>query len=313
MSIDKKIDIKIVENLLEEDNNLQTILIPTVNNPIESQSAGTYIFKNKEKFQGKIIQNNNRLLKGIYTWPNGQKYYGELFPDNLFNKKGKIIFPDNSELTGKFDGKNNKIDCAIYKTDSKIYQGSFKNNKLHGKFIIKNKDGCPHYSYVGNYYNGSKHGKFTLEKTYNDEKYKIIGNYGKEVKYGEFKIFKIIQDNEELVYEGKFDKNKELIEKKEMKCIENNDKINCLKIINDNDKLLLGSFENLIIYDINNEDNEIKFNRKILIFKNEDINDFLETKYKKILLCSNKNNFKLPFSYNYITFFDFKFLSNYIK
>jgi WD40 repeat protein len=293
MSIDKKIDIKIVENLLEEDNNLQTILIPTVNNPIESQSAGTYIFKNKEKFQGKIIQNNNRLLKGIYTWPNGQKYYGELFPDNLFNKKGKIIFPDNSELTGKFDGKNNKIDCAIYKTDSKIYQGSFKNNKLHGKFIIKNKDGCPHYSYVGNYYNGSKHGKFTLEKTYNDEKYKIIGNYGKEVKYGEFKIFKIIQDNEELVYEGKFDKNKELIEKKEMKCIENNDKINCLKIINDNDKLLLGSFENLIIYDINNEDNEIKFNRKILIFKNEDINDFLETKYKKILLCSNKNNFKL--------------------
>jgi hypothetical protein len=63
-----------------------------------------------------------------------------------------------------------------------------------------------------------------------------------------------------------------------------------MKIINE--QLLLGSYENLVIYDINNK-YEIKFDRKILIFRNEDINDFLETNYKKILLCSNKNNFKL--------------------
>jgi len=30
---------------------------------------------------------------------------------------------------------------------------------------------------------------------------------------------------------------------------------------------------------INNEDNEINFNRKILIFRNEEINDFLQTEY----------------------------------
>ena len=76
-----------------------------------------------------------------------------------------------------------------------------------------------------------------------------------------------------------------------MELVESRNKINCMKIIND--KLLLGSYENLIIYNINNKDIEIKFDRKILIFRNEDINDFLETNYKKILLCSNKNNFKL--------------------
>ena len=47
-----------IDNLLKEDNKLQTILIPTVNNPLESQSGGKYIFKNKETFQGKVIQNN---------------------------------------------------------------------------------------------------------------------------------------------------------------------------------------------------------------------------------------------------------------
>ena len=272
-----------IDNLLKEDNKLQTILIPTVNNPLESQSGGKYIFKNKETFQGKVIQ-NNRLMKGKYTWPNGQTYYGDLYPDNLFNGKGKIIFPDNSELIGNFDGKNNIIEKAIYNTNSRIYQGSFKNNKLHGKFIIKNKDGYPHYLYIGNYYNGAKNGIFTLEKSYNHEIYKITGNYKEGIKYGEFKIFIKSQDNEQLILEIKFDddfpiyepKKEELIENKEMKLVESRNKINCMKIINE--QLLLGSYENLIIYDINNKDNEI---------------DFLETNYKKILLCSNKNNFKL--------------------
>lgn len=293
--------IEIIDKILKEDNKLQDILIPSVNNQIESKVEGTFIFKNKETFQGKIIKSNNQivLLKGKYTWPNGQIYYGDLYPNNLFIKKGKIIFPDNSELFGKFDGENNIIEKAIYKTNSRIYQGSFKKNKLHGKFIIKNKDEYPYYLYKGNYYNGAKHGKFSLEKMYNHEKIKITGNYNEGIKYGEFKIFKIKEDKEELIDGIKFDgdcpifkpKEEELIENKVLKFFESNYKINCMKIIND--KLLLGSYENLIIYDINNKDNDIIFNRKILLFKNEDINDFLETKYKKILLCSSNNNFKL--------------------
>ena len=134
-----------------------------------------------------------------------------------------------------------------------------------------------------------------MEKSYNHEIYKIIGNYKEGIKYGEFNIFRKSQDNEQLIHEIKFPikeliQNKELIENKEMELVESRNKINCMKIINE--QLLLGSYENLIIYDINNKD-EIKFDRKILIFRNEDINDFLETNYKKILLCSNKNNFKL--------------------
>ena len=295
MSINMPINkLKIIDNLLKEDNKPQTILIPTVNNPLESQSGGKYIFKNKETFQGKVIQ-NNRLMKGKYIWPNGQTYYGNLYPDNLFNGKGKIIFPDNSELIGNFDGKNNIIEKAIYNTNSRIYQGSFKNNKLHGKFIIKNKDGYPHYLYIGNYYNGAKNGKFTLEKSYNHEIYKITGNYKEGIQFGVFKIFIKSQGNEQLIHEIKLPikeliEKKELIENKEMELVESRNKINCMKIINE--QLLLGSYENLIIYDINNK-YEIKFDRKILIFRNEDINDFLETNYKKILLCSNKNNFKL--------------------
>ena len=295
---------KIIDKLLKEDNKLQTILIPTVNNSIESQSGGKFIFKNKETFQGKMLK-NNMLIEGIYTWPNGQIYFGGFNHNNLFNQKGKIIFPDKSELIGTFDGKNNIIDKAIYNTDSRLYQGAFKNNKLHGKFIIKNKDGCPHYLYIGNYYNGAKHGKFTLEKSYHHEKYKITGNYKEGIKYGEFKIYKISQTKEKLVDNIKFPiyepKDKDLIENKNLNFIESRNKINCMKIIND--KLLLSSYENLIIYDINNEDNEIRLNKKILIFRNEDINDFIQTEYKTILLCSSKNNFKLLFSYNYITLF----------
>jgi len=285
----------IIDKLLKEDNKLQTILIPTVNNPIESQSGGKIIFKNKETFQGKMLK-NNMLIEGIYTWPNGQTYFGGFNHNNLFNKKGKIIFPDESELIGTFDGKNNIIDKAIYKTNLRVYQGAFKNNKLHGKFIIKNKDEYPHYLYIGNYYNGAKNGKFTLEKSYHNEKYKITGNYKEGIKYGEFKVLNISKNEEKnMIYDGDFPiykpNNEDLIENKDLNFIERWNKINCMKIIND--KLLLGSYEYLVIYYINNKDYSIRFDRKILIFRNEDINDFIQTEYKKILLCSSKNNFKL--------------------
>jgi hypothetical protein len=138
-----------------------------------------------------------------------------------------------------------------------------------------------------------------LEKSYNHEIYKITGNYKEGIKYGVFRIFRKSQDNEQLIYEIEFiddfpnykPRKEELIKNKDLNLIESGKKINCMKIIND--KLLLGSYENLIIYDINNSGNEIKFDRKILIFRNEEIYDFLQQYEKKILLCSSKNNFKL--------------------
>ena len=69
-------------------------------------------------------------------------------------------------------------------------------------------------------------------------------------------------------------------------------KINCLIVKKDPDDqiyILIGSYENLIIFNINN----INTPYPILIFKKENINDILQTKDGKLLLCSSENNFKL--------------------
>ena len=162
-----------LDNLLKEDNFLQAISFPKINQKIIKIENGAYIFENQETFNGKILE--GILKKGKYTWPNGQIYFGDLSPFNTFNKRGKIIFPDKSVLTGFFDGKNNTIDKATYISPLRIYEGSFKNNKLNGKFIIRNKDEKQlNYLYIGQYFNGAKHGKFELKKIYKNKNIKNL-------------------------------------------------------------------------------------------------------------------------------------------
>lgn len=296
---------KNIEEILAEDNYLPRIYFPTLNQPLDKNSTkGNYIFKNGETFKGRI-DNKMNLQKGIYTWPNGQIYYGDLSPNNTFNKNGKIIFPNKGELTGVFNGDKNTIEKAIYKSTTKIYTGSFKNNKLNGKFIIKNKEESPHYLLVGNYVNGFRNGNFYLEKIYANKTVKISGNYKLGKKNGLFTI--IIEDdkndvkvNKELKLNYDMDlkvencPEQEKIENKQyFNFIDKKNKICCMEIIEEKGKtyLLIGSYEYLIIYNI--ENSQINFNKKILLSKRADINDIIKTTDNKILICSNNNELKL--------------------
>lgn len=302
------------ENLLKEDNYLQEILLPNIKEPITKIGNEMHIFPNNESFKGKIL--DGILQKGVYTWPNGQYFIGDLSPNNIFNKKGKIIFPkDNCELKGNFKfskdkikGENYIIEKAIYKTKKRIYEGSFRNNKLHGKFIIKNTKDNPHYYYIGNYFDGVKDGRFILEvMSFNDKKVKITGNFQKGVKNGVFKIFILNDGNsslkEELIDEKTYKDDYLMIPYQPEDLIENklffNKKVKydilCMEIFDYNDKifLLLGSSKYLLIYSININENKIYFEKKITLFKNANINDILYINNNKILLCSSDNNFKL--------------------
>ena len=284
----------ILEKLLLEDNFLQQIYFPTIKQPLDKASTiGNYIFRNGETFKGRITK--NILQKGIYTWPNGQIYYGDLSPNNTFNKKGKMIFPNKDELTGLFNGNKNTIEKALYKTSTRLYQGSFKNNKLHGKFIIKNNVNAPHYLFIGNYVNGERHGKFSLEKIYNNQIIQICGTYEKGSKNGEFKIIK----NGKVCFIINYKNDMEIIEYKKEDKIENKKCINymnkiskicCMVIIEEynNLYLLIGSYEYLFIYII--EKTGIVFNKQIFLFKKADVNDIIQTKDKKFLICSSNNN-----------------------
>ena len=287
----------ILEKLLIEDNCLQQIYFPTIKQPLDKSSTiGNYIFRNGETFKGRII--NNILQKGKYTWPNGQIYFGDLSPNNTFNKKGKLIFPNKNELTGLFNGNKNTIEKALYKTSTRLYQGSFKNNKLHGKFIIKNntdnKD-TSHYLFIGNYVNGERHGKFSLEKTYNNQIIQICGTYEKGSKNGEFKIIK----NDQVCFIINYKNDIEIIDYKKEDKIENkkcinylnkNNKICCMVIIEEYNKLylLIGSYQFLFIYII--EKTGIVFDNQIFLFNKADINDIIQNKDKKFLICSSNNN-----------------------
>jgi hypothetical protein len=57
--------------------------------------------------------------------------------------------------------------------------------------------------------------------------------------------------------------------------------------------LLLGSYEYLLIYDINIDKDEINHNKKIFLFRKGEINDIIILKDDRILLCSSNNRFKL--------------------
>ena len=283
-----------LEKILIEDNSLQRINYPAQNQKFELTKEKIYIFKNGEKFKGRIIK-NKYLLKGVYIWPNNQIFYGDLSPNNTFNKKGKIIFPNKDELTGTFNPENNTITKAIYKTQTRNYQGSFKNNRLDGKFIIKNNDNCEHYVYIGSYSNGIRDGKFSLEKIYKGNKIKVIGKYENGKKNGVFKVFNLDEKDEKLILEEEYEigfVRKEKIEYKDFFEYKEKSEIYCMEIIEEkyNLFLLLGAYEYLLIYSINIDQKEIKFITKELLFKKGNINDILKLKDGKLLLCSSNNN-----------------------
>ena len=286
-----------LDKILIEDNELQRILYPSFN-PEQSN----------EIFEGTIYDNN--LKKGKYIWKNGQIFIGNLSENNRFIKKGKIIFPNKDELIGFFNDENSTITKATYTTSTRIYQGSFKKNKLDGKFIIKNKENFENknkserYIFIGSYSNGIKQGKFTLEKEYNNKTIKVSGVFDKGKKNGIFKIFELskIKENneikEKLVFIKEFVNNCEmqkLIEKKQYLVNQSNNKIFCMEIFEDHDNLylLLGSNEELLIYNININEEKIQFIKKIFLFKNSDIYDIIKLQDNRLLLCSSRNCFKL--------------------
>ena len=297
-----------LEEYLKEDNFLQKILPPEFNQSINIETLNGIVsidFSNNDKFKG-IIENDNSK-KGTYTWHNGQKYSGN-FSNDFFNGNGCLEFPNNCKLYGNFSGdrKSYLIKDAIYITDDKQYQGSFKNNLLHGEFVIKNKEGHPFYSFIGSYYNGIKHDNFILEKEVENERIEIIGKFNKGLKNGHFILKKynsegsLIEQND-LYFENdyiiNYYDNNQKIEAKKGICNGIKKEIYFMTIIKIRNRnfLLLGSEFYLLIYDINeNENYKITYNRKILMFHKGRINDILLIRNgNKLLLCSNTNRFKL--------------------
>ena len=294
---------------LKEDNFLQNILPPMFNQSININTLNGIIsidFSNNDKFKG-TIDNEKKIKKGVYTWHNGQKYSGNFYND-FFNGNGCLEFPDNCKLYGNFSGNRNSylINDAIYITDDKRYQGSFKNNLLHGEFVIKNNEGHPFYSFNGSYDNGVKNDDFILEKEVENERIEIIGKYNKGLKNGHFffKKYKLegsLIEQKDLYFEDDYIiNNYENNQKIEVKNLINNiegREIYCMSIFKRRNRnfLLLGSEFYLIIFNINETENySITYNRKILMFIKGRINDILISRNgNKLLLCSNTNRLKL--------------------
>ena len=298
-----------IDDLLKDDNilpELNQIKYPTRDQKIVKENPkGTYIFENNEQFKGRIKKEKKgiKLLIGIYRWPNGQQYLGDLSANNNFTKRGTIIFPSNNKLIGNFIMKENKIKNAVYETATRKYEGSFVNSRLDGRFIIKNKENSPHYLFKGGYSNGRRQGNFILERVINEKILQTTGTFDKGKKNGLFKVYlKLKEEEKMLIYEKSFinDKivytylDKEKIENKVniLFDVELQYKICCLKTIKYTENkifILLGSYENILIFDINN----LNTPRPILIFKKADVNDILQLKDGKLLFCSSENNFKL--------------------
>ena len=298
-----------IDDLLKDDNilpELNQIKYPTRDQKIVKENPkGTYIFENNEQFKGRIKKEKKgiKLLIGIYRWPNGQQYLGDLSANNNFTKRGTIIFPSNNKLIGNFIMKENKIKNAVYETATRKYVGSFVNSRLDGRFIIKNKENSPHYLFKGGYSNGRRQGNFILERVINEKILQTTGTFDKGKKNGLFKVYlKLKEEEKMLIYEKSFINDKIVYTYSDKEKIENKTnilfdvqlqyKICCLKTIKyaaNKIFILLGSYENILIFDINN----LNTPRPILIFKKADVNDILQLKDGKLLFCSSENNFKL--------------------
>jgi len=298
-----------IDDLLKDDNilpELNQIKYPTRDQKIVKENPkGTYIFENNEQFKGRIKKEKKgiKLLIGIYRWPNGQQYLGDLSANNNFTKRGTIIFPSNNKLIGNFIMKENKIKNAVYETATRKYEGSFVNSRLDGRFIIKNKENSPRYLFKGGYSNGRRQGNFILERVINEKILQTTGTFDKGKKNGLFKVYlKLKEEEKMLIYEKSFINDKIVYTYSDKEKIENKVnilfdvelqyKICCLKTIKYTENkifILLGSYENILIFDINN----LNTPRPILIFKKADVNDILQLKDGKLLFCSSENNFKL--------------------
>ena len=298
-----------IDDLLKDDNilpELNQIKYPTrAQKIVKENPKGTYIFENNEQFKGRIKKEKKgiKLLIGIYRWPNGQQYLGDLSANNNFTKRGTIIFPSNNKLIGNFIMKENKIKNAVYETATRKYEGSFVNSRLDGRFIIKNKENSPHYLFKGGYSNGRRQGNFILERVINEKILQTTGTFDKGKKNGLFKVYlKLKEEEKMLIYEKSFINDKIVYTYSDKEKIENKVnilfdvelqyKICCLKTIKYTENkifILLGSYENILIFDINN----LNTPRPILIFKKADVNDILQLKDGKLLFCSSENNFKL--------------------
>ena len=298
-----------IDDLLKDDNilpELNQIKYPTRDQKIVKENPkGTYIFENNEQFKGRIKKEKKgiKLLIGIYRWPNGQQYLGDLSANNNFTKRGTIIFPSNNKLIGNFIMKEKKIKNAVYETATRKYEGSFVNSRLDGRFIIKNKENSPHYLFKGGYSNGRRQGNFILERVINEKILQTTGTFDKGKKNGLFKVYlKLKEEEKMLIYEKSFINDKIVYTYSDKEKIENKVnilfdvelqyKICCLKTIKYTENkifILLGSYENILIFDINN----LNTPRPILIFKKADVNDILQLKDGKLLFCSSENNFKL--------------------
>ena len=296
-----------IDDLLKVDDKLEEIRYPTRNQRIiQENPRGTYIFQNNEKFKGRL--KDNKLSLGIYKWPNGQQYLGDLSDNNNFSKRGTIIFPNDNKLIGNFIMKENKIKSAVYEKSGIKIIGTFVNNKLEGKVIIKSKENEDHFSFQGMYHNGKRHGNFTLEKVIYNRLLIITGTFKEGKKNGLFRVIKKKSENDKkLIYEKRFLNDLPMIEVDDEEKIENKRiileykspyNIHCLKVIKkEQDKIyiLLGTYEYLLIINLINN----KIPNKYLIFKKADINDILQTKDGKFLLCSSENEFKLIDSFSF--------------
>ena len=193
-----------IDDLLKVDDKLEEIRYPTRNQRIiQENPRGTYIFQNNEKFKGRL--KDNKLSLGIYKWPNGQQYLGDLSDNNNFSKRGTIIFPNDNKLIGNFIMKENKIKSAVYEKSGIKIIGTFVNNKLEGKVIIKSKENEDHFSFQGMYHNGKRHGNFTLEKVIYNRLLIITGTFKEGKKNGLFRVIKKKSENDKkLIYEKRF-------------------------------------------------------------------------------------------------------------
>ena len=298
-----------LDELLKVDDELEEIKYPTKNQKIIKENPkGTYIFENNETFKGRL--KNNKLSIGIYKWPNGQQYLGDLSDNNNFTKRGTIIFPSGNKLIGNFIMKENKIKSAMYETFDREIIGTYVNNKLEGKVIIKSKKN-DHIYFQGIYHNGKRNGNFTLEKVISNIFLIATGTYKEGKKNGIFRVYKKKFENQKiLIYEKEFKDDLLVIKINDEEKIENKNILLeyespytihcCLTVIKkeqEQDKIyiLIGTHEYLLIIDLMVNKTPTKY----LIFKKADINDIIQTKDGKFLFCSSENDFKLIDSFSF--------------